>query len=696
MTLSRPVRYVRGVGEARERAFARLGVKTVEDLLFFFPRRYEDRRELTRLAALVPGTTASVVATVVLFEKRPTSRRGLEIATAVLSDGQDVVRAVWFNMPRIGDAMTPGRRVALYGRVEKRGDLQLTSPEFEVLDEDDPQSVGRIVPIYPATAGLPAKWVRRIVRSVVEDCRSELEDFVPPSIRQKYDFADLSASVAELHNPQDRKTWLAARNRLAFDELFLLQTGLLLRRQRRSASLSRPQSQSEKNSGALVAGEKFRSFMRALPFQPTRAQNRVIGDISADLASGTPMNRLLQGDVGSGKTAVAAASLLIAADGGAQSAFMAPTEILAQQHFFRLKEMLSPIGVSVELLTGSLSAGERRSALDAISSGAARIVVGTHAIFGSKVIFDRLELVVVDEQHRFGVLQKNALQAKGHSPHVLVMTATPIPRTLTLSIYGDLDVSVLDELPPGRKPVKTIRLRFSHSHSQIKRLLGFIRDTARQGQQAYWVCPLIEESENTDLTAAISRFGSLTDELPDLRVALIHGQLPRAERESVMRAFAAGDVDLLVATSVIEVGVDVPNAAVMVIEDATRFGAAQLHQLRGRVGRSDRESFCVLLTGSPTPEGAARIDAMLSTSDGFKIAELDLQQRGPGEVCGVRQHGVTDFRVADLTRDRKLLELARGEAENLLREDPGLQKEPLLLRALMSRLGATLELAGTA
>ncbi|MDR3229967.1 MAG: ATP-dependent DNA helicase RecG, partial [Synergistaceae bacterium] len=573
MTLSRPVRYVRGVGEARERALARLGIKTVEDLLFFFPRRYEDRRELTRLAALVPGTTASVVATVVLFEKRPTSRRGLEVATAVLSDGRDVVRAVWFNMPRIGDAITPGRRVALYGRVEKRGDLQLTSPEFEVLDEDDPQSVGRIVPVYPATAGLSAKWVRRIVWSVVEDCLSELEDFVPLPIRQKYRFTDLSTSVAELHQPQDRKTWLAARNRLAFDEFFLLQTGLLLRRERRSALGPR----SQKSSGILVAGEKFHSFMQILPFQLTQAQSRVIREIAADLASGTPMNRLLQGDVGSGKTAVAAASLLIAADGGAQSAFMAPTEILAQQHFFRLREMLSSTGVSVELLTGSLSAGERKGVLDAISSGAARIVVGTHAIFGAKVVFDRLELVVVDEQHRFGVLQKNALRAKGRSPHVLVMTATPIPRTLTLSIYGDLDVSVLDELPPGRKPVKTIHLR----SSQRKRLLGFIRDTVRQGGQAYWVCPLIEESENMDLTAAISRLRSLTEELPDLRVALIHGQLPRGERESVMRAFAAGDVDLLVATSVIEVGVDVSNAVVMVIEDAARFGAAQLHQLRG-------------------------------------------------------------------------------------------------------------------
>jgi ATP-dependent DNA helicase RecG len=545
--------------------------------------------------------------------------------------------------------------------------------------------VGGIVPIYPATAGLSAKWVRRIVWSAVTDYLSELEDFVPLSIRRKYDFADLSDSVAELHRPQDRKTWLAARNRLAFDELFLLQAGLLLRRQKRTGI--RPYK-----SAALPGGDKFRSFMRSLPFELTGAQNRVIREIASDLASGAPMHRLLQGDVGSGKTAVAAASLLIAVDDGAQSAFMAPTEILAQQHFFRLRQILSPFGVSVELLTASLSARERRDVLDAISSGTAGIVVGTHAIFGSRVVFDRLELIVVDEQHRFGVLQKNALQAKGRSPHVLVMTATPIPRTLTLSVYGDLDVSVLDELPPGRTPVKTVHLR----SSQMQRLLGFIRDTARRGRQAYWVCPLIEESENMDLTAAISRFQMLQKELPGLRAALLHGQLPAREKESVMGAFDAGDVDLLVATSVVEVGVDVPNATVMVIEDAARFGLAQLHQLRGRVGRGDGESHCVLLTGSSTREGAARIGAMLATSDGFKIAELDLRQRGPGEVCGVRQHGVTDFRVADLIRDRKLLELARREAELLLREDPGLQKEPLLLRTLIARLGPVLELAGTA
>jgi ATP-dependent DNA helicase RecG len=399
--------------------------------------------------------------------------------------------------------------------------------------------------------------------------------------------------------------------------------------------------------------------------------------------------------VGSGKTLVAVAALVIAADSGAQTAFMVPTEILAQQHYFRLKTWLSEFGIRAELLTGSLSRTERRRTLDAIASGEAQAVVGTHALFGAKVLYKRLGLVIVDEQHRFGVLQKNTLLAKTRSPHVLVMTATPIPRTLTLSIYGDLDVSVLDELPPGRKPVKTVLLRTS-GRSYSDRLLAFIRGTARQGRQIYWVCPLIEESEKLDLTAAYSRFQSLKESLPDLRSALIHGQLPADEKEAVMRAFAGGEIDLLVATSVIEVGVDIPNATVMVIEDASRFGMAQLHQLRGRVGRGGEESHCVLLSEKLTPEGAARLNAMVSSPDGFKIAEMDLRQRGPGEICGVRQHGVTDFRVADLTRDYKLLALARKEATLLLEKDPELENARLLKETLMRRLGTALELAGTA
>ena len=652
--------------------------------MFFFPRRYEDRRHISPLSDLAEGVFASVVAEVVSFESRATHRKGLDVASAILTDGKDAIKVIWFNRRHLSDVITPGVRVALYGKVERRGGLQLSNPEFEVLDESDPESVGRIVPIYPTTAGLSPKWLRRIVFSALDVYLPEIRDYLPEEIIRKCGFADLRGSVLELHRPQGRESWLKARNRLAFDEFFLLQTGLLLRKQQRgeAQNVSRP----------MKGGEKFDAFSKSLPFRLTDAQERVIQEIASGLASETPMNRLLQGDVGSGKTAVAVAAIVIAVDSGFQAAFMVPTEILAQQHFFRLKASLESLGIDVAFLTGSLSRAARKETLGAIASGKAGVVVGTHAIFGEKVVFNRLGLVIVDEQHRFGVMQKNALLSKTSSPHVLVMTATPIPRALTLSIYGDLDVSLLDELPPGRKPVRTYRLR----QSQNRELTGFIEGKVRQGRQVYWICPLIEESEQLDLTAAYSRFQYLKERLPDLRVELIHGQLPAEEKESVMSAFEAGDVDLLVSTSVVEVGVDVPNATVMVIEDAAHFGVAQLHQLRGRVGRGEEESHCVLLVGKSTPEGAARINVILSTSDGFKIAEMDLKQRGPGEICGIRQHGVTDFRVADLVRDRKLMERARQEATALIAKDPGLLNARLLAETLMSRLGPTLELAGIA
>lgn len=405
------------------------------------------------------------------------------------------------------------------------------------------------------------------------------------------------------------------------------------------------------------------------------------------------MNRLLQGDVGSGKTFVASAAILAAADSGVQSVFMAPTEILAQQHYFNLKEMLGSQGIETVFLTGGQRTAERRSAAEAIRNGGAQVVVGTHAVFGDEVRFARLGLVIVDEQHRFGVLQKNSLIAKASAPHVLVMTATPIPRTLVLSIYGDLEVSILDELPPGRAPIKTIRM----SAGMEKTLLDQVREEIRRGRQVYWVCPLIEDEERGEPRAVVSRFGRLSSALPEVRIAMLHGRLPMGEKENIMRSFSEGKTDLLVATAVIEVGLDVPNATLMIVEDAGRFGLAQLHQLRGRVGRGRADSACILLEGRETsPKGRGRIETMLRISSGFDLAEEDLKQRGPGEVCGIRQHGVTDFRVADLVRDQKLLSLARDEARRLLETDPQLESAPLLREELDKRLGKTLKLAGTA
>lgn len=681
-SLTSSVRFLRGVGEKRARAFARLGVLTVEDLLFFFPRRYEDRRMRTPLSALRPNTVSAVTAEVVSLSVRPAGYRA-GLLSALLTDGSDSVRAVWFNSSYWEHRLRPGMRLALYGRVEYRGGLQLTNPECEVLEGEEAAGIGRIVPIYPLADPLTQKGVRRLIENAFQAHGGELADFLPPSIRERHGMKGLSEAVWELHAPQDKNSWLKARNRLAFDELFLLQVGLMLRRRSYAGS---------RQACPIRPGERFGALMGAeLPFTPTGAQRRAIAEILEDMSTSNPMNRLLQGDVGSGKTFVASAAVLAAVDSQLQSAFMAPTEILAQQHYLRLRALFEPWGVETVLLTGGLRSAERKRVQDALREGRAQVVVGTHAVLGDAVSFVNLGLVIVDEQHRFGVLQKNSLISKASAPHVLVMTATPIPRTLVLSVYGDLEVSVLDELPPGRKPVETL---FADREGE-EALLDLIRKRVRLGQQVYWVCPLIEEEG--DPRAVVSRFDQLSKRLPEVRVGMLHGRLPLEEKERGMKSFFDGDTDLLVSTVVIEVGVDVPSATVMVIEDAGRFGLAQLHQLRGRVGRGHESSVCILLEGHTTsPEGRERIQAMLRTSNGFDLAEADLKQRGPGEVCGIRQHGVTDFRVADLVRDRKLLALARSEAMDFLEADPKLETAPLLLETLKRRLGKSLNLAGTA
>lgn len=681
--LSSSVRFLRGVGEKRAQALARLGIFTVRDLLLFFPRRYEDRRTLVCVRDLRADATAALIAEVVSLHA-PAYRGGP--ISVLLADETGRVRAVWFNGQRLATQLAVGTRLALYGKVEHRGGLQLTNPEFEILEEEEgPRSVGRIVPVYSLTASLAQKWLRRLIDETLDAYGGGLVDFLPRSIRERHRMRGLSEAVYELHHPEDRNSWLKARNRLAFDELFLLQTGLLLRRRRHEVS---------SDARPIKPGRRFEALMGAsLPFSLTGAQRRAVKEILRDMGSCTPMNRLLQGDVGSGKTLVAAAAILAAADSGVQSAFMVPTEILAQQHYFRLSHMFAPWGIETVLLTGGQRAAERRSVRASLQEGGAQVVVGTHAVLGDEVSFSNLGLVVVDEQHRFGVLQRKNLIAKGTMPHVLVMTATPIPRTLVLSVYGDLEVSVLDELPPGRRPIETRRAGFGNEAA----LTELIREHVRSGGQIYWVCPVIEEEEGTEARAVTSRYALLLKALPELRIAMLHGRLPLEEKASIMNRFTAGEVDLLVSTLVIEVGLDVPNATLMIIEDAGRFGLAQLHQLRGRVGRGHARSVCVLLDGpTRSPEGEARLEIMARTSDGFALAEADLKQRGPGELCGIRQHGLTDFRVADLVRDRRILALARKEARELLLRDPQLAAESPLREELTRRLGDVLNLAGTA
>lgn len=685
--LSDPVRFVKGVGPAREAMLSRLGITSAEELLFFFPIRYEDRRNLTPLSALRGGGNVSTVARVVAFERRKSARKGLSVITVLLTDGETMARAVWFNRLGLEKIFLPGVRVFFYGRVDVRGGaVQLTNPEFEVLDEEEEERRAlSIVPIYPTTAGLSQKALRRMMRSALDDFLPLLEEFLPLRLRSKLSLAEILPSIREMHFPTSRERWKSARYRLVFDEFFLLQTGLALRRRRAGGCAHVAPSLFP---GKLVE----RCVKELLPFSLTDDQKTVVQEVFSDMSRPVPMNRLLQGDVGSGKTVVALLALLTALDGGYQGAFLAPTEVLARQHFQRLAPLIESLGVRCALLTGSLSPGDRREVGSGLESGEIAVAIGTHALLSEKTSFARMGLAIVDEQHRFGVLQKHAFRSKGESPHVLVMTATPIPRTLTLTVYGDLSVSTIHQRPPGRKPVETRAV----TPKKISGLLSFLRERITAGEKIYWICPLIEESEKTDLAAAVSRYEDLGARFASFGVGLLHGRLPTAEKEKVMDDFQRGSLSLLVSTTVVEVGVDVPEATVMVVEDAVRFGLSQLHQLRGRVGRSDRKSWCVLICSPSTPESRERIDAFCSTEDGFAIAEADLRLRGPGEVCGVRQSGVTDFKVADLLRDGKILECARKEAFILVEGDGELLSCPLLKNRLYSVLGRSLNLVETA
>ncbi|MCL1875972.1 MAG: ATP-dependent DNA helicase RecG [Synergistaceae bacterium] len=678
--LSDSVRYIKGVGEQRENLLIKIGITKSEDLLFYFPYRYEDRRTPTKISSLrvnKVGEKSLIIARVAAVEKRSTNRKKFTVTSALICDEEgNTAQAVWFNIPNLEKTLTPGKLVSLYGKVEFRGLWQITSPELEVLDDESDANLG-IMPVYPTTSGLSQKMLRRIINSAIEAVLPKLSDFIPENIRKNI---SLAQAIETLHHPSDRSVWAEARKRLVFDEFFLLQVGFGLRK-RMIESKAAPN---------IIPGGKFNSFLASLSFSLTAAQSRVLNEIVDDIKKVHPMNRLLQGDVGSGKTVIAAAALCAALDSGKQGALMVPTEILAQQHYARLSKMLP----NVAILSRSLNTQERKSVIEGLKTGEIKIVIGTHALLSENVEFSSLGLVIVDEQHRFGVLQKQSLISKGFPlmhPHVLVMTATPIPRTLTLSVYGDLSVSVIDELPPGRQPVETRAV----SNSKLANVLQFVKKGARLGRQIYWVCPLIEDSENIDIASAVNRCDELRNCL-GLRTELMHGRLNGNMKNSIMQEFESGNIDLLVSTSVIEVGVDVPNASIMVIEGADRFGLSQLHQLRGRIGRGAEKGWCILVSNPKTPEGGERIEAMTQTADGFKIAEIDLKLRGPGEVCGIRQHGITDFRVADLIRDRKILLEARAEAEKLLDSDPELKSEPLLLKAVMERIGTALDIAGTA
>lgn len=656
------VRYLKGVGEAKAKAFAKLGVHVVGDLLRFFPRGYEDRSRVLPVSKLEVGEAACIHVMITTDPELSRPRRGLELLRFRASDASGSILVTYFNQGWLKQRLHRGESYALYGKVGLSGrTFTLTNPVFEPLSESG-QNTGRIMPVYRLTAGLGQKDVSRCVRRALDELALDIPDVLPESVTRAQQLCTARYAYENIHFPADAHALTIARRRLVFEELFTLVCAL---------SLVRGEGQSL--PGIALEEYDMAEFTSSLPFTPTGAQSRAIADGVRDMCSGKLMNRLIQGDVGSGKTLVAAALIWLAAKNGLQSAFMAPTELLCEQHYTTLTGFLAPFGIKVVKLTGSMGAKAKRAALADLASGEAALAVGTHALISGDVEFKRLGLVVTDEQHRFGVAQRTALSAKGERAHVLVMSATPIPRTLALIIYGDLDVSLIDELPPGRQRVDT----FAVTSSYRKRLNRFIAQLVGEGRQVFVVCPAIEQDPDTmptGLVTAEEHTKELRRALPELRIECIHGRMKARELDAIMSRFVAGEVDVLVSTTVIEVGVDVPNAALMIVENADRFGLSQLHQLRGRVGRGTHKSYCVLVSDSKGEEARERLAAMTHIYNGFSIAEEDLRLRGPGDFFGARQHGLPELHIADLGADMDVLRAAQDAAEHVLADDPKLSK----------------------
>ena len=630
---------IKGIGPARLKAFEAAGIRTVRELVMFLRKEYRDLDAAVPLAELKPGDTAAVRVRVAGEVSERRARR-LLITKLYVTDGTDTVPVVWYNQPWLKAQMHPGRELLLYGKAEmKQGYVTLVSPTIET-------GTG-MVPVYRSIQGIPAKALRQCVEAALQVCEGQWPDELPEAIRRRHGLCERNFAMRNAHFPDSPEALSAARRRIAFEELLLYQVALFLFRNniREGVSIDFPD-------------EALEAFWQTLPFAPTGAQRRVLGEVAADLRSPRAMARMVQGDVGSGKTAIAFAAIALAHAGGWQSALMAPTEVLARQHYEGAKKLLEPLGLRCGLLVGSLTPKQHRLAHEAIAAGEWDAVIGTHALITEGVEYPRLGLVITDEQHRFGVRQRTLLSEKGDAPNVLVMSATPIPRTLSLILYGDLDISVVDELPPGRTPVTTRVV----PESKREGLYGFLRQEIARGRQAYVVCPLVEESEAVEALPAEAVYEDLrVNRLPDMRIELVHGKMKSADKEAALERFRTGEADILVSTTVIEVGVNVPNATVMVIENAERFGLAQLHQLRGRVGRGAHESWCFLM-GEPN----ARLKFLCSTTDGFKVAQKDMELRGPGELFGTRQSGTLSAGIGQLASDAALLKLSHDEAKYLM------------------------------
>lgn len=656
--LDASVMKLQGVGPAQAKKLERLGVVTIRDLLYHFPHRYDDYSHLKTISELMFGEEVTLILTILECKTRETIHHR-KMTNVLLGDQTGTIQVTFFNQPFLQNQFRPGRKIVISGQVTNDSHhLGFRHPEWEPLS-NELLHTARIVPVYPLTEGITNRFLRRLIKPVVDHWASRIADPLPESIRRDHNLVAIQPALSEIHYPTGIDKMTRARRRLAFEEFLIIQIGVLQQRRKWRQQPGKALTFDEQNLSRFIA---------SLPFELTRAQKRALDEIMGDVKQTAPMSRLLQGDVGSGKTVVAAAAMLAAVWNGAQAALLAPTEILAEQHYKTLTRVYGDTGPRIRLMTGSTKDRDKKVMKELLAAGKLDIIVGTHALIQEDVQFKELALAVIDEQHRFGVEQRATIRSKGYNPHILVMSATPIPRTLALTVYGDLDLSIIDEMPPGRQEIKTVWL----GPGERERAYSFIQKQIDQGRQAFVLCPLIEESEAIDAKAAVEEYEHLSKQIyPNLRVGLIHGKLRSKEKDETMAKFRDRELDVLVATSVIEVGIDVPNASVMMIEGADRFGLAQLHQFRGRVGRGEHESYCLLLAEKKESTSDERLKVIVSTQDGFKLAEEDLKLRGPGEFFGTRQSGLPDLKVAKLS-DVKILEEARGAAQGLFNLDPEL------------------------
>ena len=669
--LKSPIQYLKGVGPQRAKALSRIAIETIEDIIYYFPRRYEDRSQITPIDTLALGEVATIKGKVLASDVRR-ARKGMEILQVAVGDGSGIIYAVWFNQAYLKKVFFTGANVILTGKVDRFQKLQIASPSYEVLEEEEGETIhtGRIVPLYALTSGLTQRWLRSFLKRIIAEYAPRLPETLPSMMRKKYSLVPLSEAVTNIHFPESEEEKGKSRERLVFEEFLLLQLALKGRKKKTGKGIS------HRSQGKL-----FEEVECNLPFKLTKAQRKAIAEIGKDMSSPTPMQRLLCGDVGSGKTIVAISSLLNAVESGSQGVLMVPTEILAEQHFLTLQSLLVPCGVKVALLIGSMSPAMKEEVKKEVKAGDINIIIGTHTLIQEGVEFTRLGLVIIDEQQRFGVEQRKILREKGINPDLLLMSATPIPRTLAMTLYGSLDISTIAELPAGRRPIAT----YWAKEEERRNVYKFVAEEVLGGRQAYIICPLIEESPALPVCRAKHSTGrqvksalALAEHLqkkvfPRLKVGLLHGRMKGKEKEAIMKSFKEREKDILVSTTVIEVGIDIPNASVMVIENAERFGLAQLHQMRGRVGRGNYQSYCIMIADPERKDGGKRIKIMTETTDGFRIAEEDLALRGPGEFFGRHQSGMPELRIGDVASDMKLMELARREAGLILAADPELR-----------------------